>query len=362
MRKLRCKGSSVEYPVGYKRDMRNLFCLEKSLLSICTLAGFLYLGVQSLSGRPVVSQQPSTSAAGRVEDAEQRTGPFAIAGQNYYVILHEKRIVSVRDSTLAQTLAGVEIDDAAGHLSYQKMFSDPIEQGRFQRSLSASAELASGKTGAGLVIHYLEQTAASPKSTLQAEESWQLFGMVSGKVAPLAKPAPIGEGVASGPFMGVMMRAANGTVSVINQPDTIEIRAWAGNFYVFVPLRVNWNHGGLAQGQRCVEMFGGRLRDIGCDMRVEAVRKPPADEFTFARFFGEANENMGNAEHVVVQKDSKVEILGSRAITTWNENDELIQPVFSDVWLHVRIDDHAGWIHGEEDFAAIGLPAGSPAP
>lgn len=97
-------------------------------------------------------------------------------------------------------------------------------------------------------------------------------------------------------------------------------------------------------------------------MRVEAVRKPPGDEFTFARLFPEANENMGEPDHVVMQKDSKIEILGSRAITTWNEDGEWIHPVFSDIWLHVRIDDHSGWIHGSEDFAAVGLPAGSPAP
>ena len=109
-------------------------------------------------------------------------------------------------------------------------------------------------------------------------------------------------------------------------------------------------------------MIGGGLKEVGCDMRLEAARKPTADEFTFARFFSEANENMGIPEHVVVQKDSKVEILGSRAITTWNENGELIQPVLTDVWLHVRIDNNTGWIHGEDDFAAIGLPAGSPAP
>ncbi len=183
--------------------------------------------------------------------------------------------------------------------------------------------------------------------------------MVNGKVAALGKPVPIGEGSTAGPFMGVMMRAANGTVSVIGQPDTIEVRAWTGYFYVFVPLRVNWSHRGLAQGQRCVEMFGGRLKDVGCDMRVEAVRKPSAAEFSFARLFVEANENLANVEHVVTQKDSKVEILGARAITTWNENAELIQPVFVDVWLHVRIDDRTGWIHGEEDFAAVGLSGGS---
>jgi hypothetical protein len=336
--------------------------LWKPLVSICALAGFLCLGDQGLSGRPAAAQQPDSSAGVRIEDAERRAGPFALAGQDYTVLLREKRFAGVSEPALAQTLAGVEIRDAAGNVSYQKTFPFAIEQGRLQRSLSASAQLTSGKTGAGIVIHYREQTAASQAGAQQTSESWQFFGLVNGRLAPLGKPLPIGEGMTGGPFMGVMMRAANGAVSVISQPDTFEVRAWAGNFYVFVPLRVDWNHGGITAGQRCMEMIGGGLQETGCDMRVEAERTPSSEEFGFLRLFGEANENMGTAEHLVVQKNSTIEILGSRAITNWKENGELIQPVFTDVWLHVRIDKHDGWIHGEEDFAAIGVPAGSPAP
>jgi hypothetical protein len=162
--------------------------------------------------------------------------------------------------------------------------------------------------------------------------------------------------------MGVMTRAANDTVSVISQPDMIEVRAWTGSFYVYIPLRVDWNHGGVEQGQRCMEMIGGGLQEVGCDMRVAAVRKPPAGEFSFVRLFAEAHKNMGVPDHVVIQRDSKVEILGSRAIIVWTNNGELIQPHFSDLWLHVGIDNRTGWIHGEDDFAAVGLLAGNPTP
>jgi hypothetical protein len=296
----------------------------------------------------------------RVEDTEQRSGPFAVAGQGYTTVLHEKRLISASGITLGQTVVGLEIRDAAGNVSYEKDFSYVIDQGRFQRTLSASPQFDSGKTGTGLVIRYSERIETSQTGEVQTNEFWQLFGFVNGKVGLLGKPVPIGEGLASGPFMGVMMRAANGAVSVIDQPDTIEVRAWTGNFYVFVPLRVDWNHGGLAQGQRCVERLASPLQDVGCPMRVEANRKPSAEEFSFVRLFTEAHENPESAEHVVLQKDSTVEILGSSAITTWNEDGGLIQPIFADIWLHVRVDNRVGWIHGD-DFTGIGLPDGSPA-
>ena len=335
---------------------------KKILFAVCVLAVSLGFEVQNVSGRSDDAQQPGSSEEGRFDDAERRAGPFAIGEQNYTVIFHEKRFTNVSDRTRTETLAGVEIDDAAGRVSYMNSFSYVIDQGRFQRILSAFAETISGKTGTGLLIHYREHMAASSTSVPQITESWQFFGFVNGKLAPLAKPAPFGAPAAAGPYMGSMIRAANGTVSAISQPDTIEVRTWTGYFYAFVPLRVDWNHGGLTQGQRCMEMIGGRLKEVGCDMRVEADLKPSSDEVTFARLFVEPNENMGEPEHVVMQKDSTIEILGSRAMTSWKENGQLIQPAFADIWLHVRIDDHTGWIHGEEDFSAIGLLAGSPAP
>jgi hypothetical protein len=293
----------------------------------------------------------------QVQTIDEQQGPFALGEQNYTVVLHSKRLTAATDRLFSQTLDRLEIRDAAANVAYEKSFPSAVAPGRFQQTVSASVERLAGKTGAGLLVHYTERVAQS-----QANEFWQLLALVNGKLIPLGKPAAIGEPGAAGPFMGVMMRAANGAVSVISQPDTIEVRAWTGNFYVFVPLRVDWSHGGLAQGQRCVERLASPLQDVGCPMRVEANRKPPAGEFSFVRLFTEAHENMGSPEHLVLQKDSKIEIVGSSAITVWNENGERIQPVFADVWLQVRVGNTSGWIHGEDDFAAVGLPAGSPEP
>jgi len=307
-------------------------------------------------------QTPTPADSSAVDDVQEQKGPFAIGEQNYTVLMHFKHLSKTTNPLFAQTLADIEIRDAAGTPAYEKKFPYAYADGRFKQSVSASVERLAGKTGAGLMVRYVQQTAAPQPGQTQTSEFWELFGVVNGKLAPLEKPATIGEPNAGGPYMGVIMRAANGSVSVISQPDAMEVRAWAGNFYVFIPLRVDWSKGGLAQGQRCVERLAGPLQDVGCPMRVEASRKPPVEEFSFVRLFTEAHENFGSAEHMVLQKDSSVEILGSSAITRWNENDGLIQAVLSDVWLHVRIGGRDGWIHGEDDLAAVGLPTGSPAP
>lgn len=321
----------------------------------------MWLGLPNRIVHGASVEQTGSSAEAKTSDTEERAGPFLIAGENYTVVLRKKGLASASGPGIAQTISGVEIIDASGNAVYSKSFPIAAEQGHFQSTVSASTQLRTGATGTGLVIRYVEQRGTSPSGGLEIHETWQLFGLVNGKVAPLGKPAIIGTPGAGGVAMGVIMRASNGAVSVISQPDEIEVRAWSGSFYIFVPLRINWGHGGLAEGQRCVEMFGGAMREVGCDMRVEANRKPSTEEYTFVRLLPEAQENPEAAEHVVVQKDSHLEILGVRAITSWNESSELIQPVFSNVWLHVRIDQREGWI-SEEDFAAIGLPAGSPAP
>lgn len=66
---------------------------------------------------------------------------------------------------------------------------------------------------------------------------------------------------------------------------------------------------------------------------------------------------MGIGEHVVVKKDSKVEILKASGEQIWEEENEQIDlGLGEDLWLKVRIDGKEGWIHAQEDFNAIGLP------
>src|ERR1700730_10917709 len=80
--------------------------------SIRALVLFLCLGVPALYAQPLAPQQPRTSQDRRIQDVEQRAGPFEIAGQNYTVVLRQKRLANVSDPALSQTLAGVTILDS----------------------------------------------------------------------------------------------------------------------------------------------------------------------------------------------------------------------------------------------------------
>lgn len=66
-----------------------------------------------------------------------------------------------------------------------------------------------------------------------------------------------------------------------------------------------------------------------------------------------------------MKKNSKVEFLKARAVVRWSSVGDAMRADLSDLWLRVLIDDDTdkeGWIHGEEDLAAVGLPSGSRVP
>jgi hypothetical protein len=289
----------------------------------------------------------------------QRLGPFTIGGESYSVIVYETHDGANGNRQLVGTLPRVEITDATGRVVYEKSFA-PTTVGPPPSTMSLSARLVTGNTGTGLVLSYREQTATA-MGVPDTRESWQLFGHVNGALTRLGTPTPVG-GATAAPFMGVMMRSVNGRVVVTRQPDTFELRAWAGAFYVMVPLRVDWTHGGLGVGERCVEMFAGTLKDIGCDLRVEATSTPLLDPYGFIRMFSEPHDNFGQPDHVVIPRGQAVDILGARAITNWRDEDERTRPMFADIWLHVRTANHEGWIHGDDDFAAVGVPVRTPTP
>jgi hypothetical protein len=178
-----------------------------------------------------------------------------------------------------------------------------------------------------------------------------VFGVVGGTLTRFGKPL-----VAGGTFgrfvPGAVIRQGGLTEL---RPDTFTVRLWTGYFFVTVPVRIDWIGGALALAQHCMAQSGHGFVDDGCEMRPEGAEPVQRTEQTFVRLFRESNEDSGPPAHVVVNPKSVVEIVGSKVRVRWTEHPEVVAlSSDDDVWVQVRIDGRAGWIHSE-DLAAVGL-------
>ena len=100
-------------------------------------------------------------------------------------------------------------------------------------------------------------------------------------------------------------------------------------------------------------------------MPVEAEGHHQGDDPTFVRLFVEPDAGVGVPQHVIVKKDSKVEMLAAKVKIVWDDSGEITDVGIDDelTWLKVWIDGKEGWIHTQEDFLALGIPqAGRPCP
>jgi hypothetical protein len=297
----------------------------------------------SLSNTPQAAQLPASRAQQPgVKDVEVRKGPFTIKGQTFTVVQHLK--FTGQQAAYDETLALLEIVDSGGVVRYRDDFPYAVEAGGF---CPASVKVISGSNGAGFLLD-MACAASQPNSG----GPWQILSVANGKISPLGKPfSASGEIVDCVP--GEIKKIGNLTQIL---PDELRIRLFTGYFYVSVALRVGWWEGGLALAQRCFYQTGHGLAPDGCEMPVEGVERQPSEqELTFARMFRESNAQ-GIPEHVVVKKDSQVEILAGKVFVTLQELKSGISlDVGPDIWVKVRIDGKEGWIHTEEELQALGL-------
>lgn len=305
-------------------------------------------------------QAESTAAAqpsaAQVEDFENRLGPFAIGGQQFTVLLRMKRVsgpgVAV-DPEFQETLASMEILGPDGAIHYQQSFPLPeISGGSFVETTHVSAHLLEGSHGSGLLVSY-----GTAPSTPLGGVSWQVFGVRGRRLMPFSKPVFL-----EGELVNAQKadQAREDTIRTSVEPgrdgDMLHFHVWTGNFFVIIPVQIDWFQGKLAPARRCQKMTMSGPKPI-CPVRVEADRVPEEEDMTFVRLHQEAEEGFGTPAHVVVRKDSKVEFLAAETEVVWAEDENGIGLSTSDdVWLKVRIDGKEGWIHTQEDFQAIGLP------
>jgi hypothetical protein len=294
-----------------------------------------------------------------VEDVRNEEGPFDLGTQRFTVVLHMKRLAGqgrALDPDFGETLARMEIRDAAGKIHYDQSFPYEVSGDRFVETTHASAQLLRGRQGRWLLITY----GTLPSDPLGGE-SWQVFGLFAGppsapragRLVPFSKPIfAEGQLINGKPGEKVVETSREPKL----QGDLLHFRVWAGNFFVIIPLRILWFQNTIGPAWRCVKTTARGPRPI-CEVKVEVDRPVAVEEMTFVRLFPEADEGSGVARHVVVKKESKIDFLAAEAEVLWTEQaDGVSLGVSDDVWLKVRIDGREGWIHTQEDFQAVGLP------
>ena len=281
----------------------------------------------------------------KVDDVEERKNPFSIKGQTFTVIQHLKHTGQKGDALDYTTLALLEIVDSGGVVHYRDDFPYAVEAGGF---CAGSVKVISGSNGAGFLL----DMACDP-SAPESGGPWQILSLTNGKISALGRPFSA-EGQMGDFVPGKINKIGNLTQIL---PDELRIRLFTGYFYVTVPLRVGWWEGRLALAQHCLYQTGHGFAEGGCEMPVEGVERAPSEqELTFVRMFSESNDQVGVPEHIVVKKDSKVEILAGKVFVTWEESTSGINlGVGPDIWVKVSIDGKEGWIHTEEDLQAVGL-------
>jgi len=302
----------------------------------------------SVSNTPQTGQQARALAEQpKLEDVEERKGPFTIGGQMFTVVLHSKRLPGQKGN-FEQALASLEIFDASGVVQHREELPYAVENGRFGESCGASVNVLSGSNGAGFLL----DTVCEP-SAPGSGGPWRILAVANGKISAVGKPL-YAEGQMGDFVPGKISKIGNLTQIL---PDELRIRLFTGYFYVSVPVRVGWLEGKLALAQHCFYQTGHGVAEGGCEMPVEGVERAPSQqELTFVRMFSESNEQIGTPAHVVVKQDSKVEILASKVFVTWEEEKGGIGlGVGDDIWVKVRIDGKEGWIHTDEDLQAVGL-------
>jgi hypothetical protein len=339
---------------------------------------------QSAEQPAIVQQQsppqPSTpgtaSPAGAAEqkENEQRLGPFSISGSDYTVVLHNKKQQPGSTQESGDTVVAIEIRDGAGAVLYQRKFPYQEANDTFSEAWSVDARLLAGTNGTGLLVSYSFDT--EPSAPQQSyPDWWQVFGVVDGKLKPFGAPVYF-EGQ-----LGWDAAAKTNTYksagSLGPRADALQFRIWTGHFRMIYPVRVDWAEGKMTPAQPCDEQaaMGGTGEVQACQYSVLPEADRRIDNTTFVTICAHPNEKCENSQKVVVKTNSKVDLLVSQVKLHWNggvatgpsgKSDKLMDAMDDsggagwgqndELWLKVRIDGKEGWMHGEEDFNAFGLP------
>lgn len=369
----------------FSQDARTLLPTRRAALNIAPsrrnpFVIFLAIAIAAATAAatsPVLVAQPSrhrheqassdsASSSKQPTEALVRQGPLSISHQHYSVLFTyraspERSASAAPEESPAASLSRLEILDAQGKSVYQEAFPSATSDGRFAQTLTASASLLTGKQGTALVIRFLERhPAAAGANGGTAVESWQIFGVVNGQLETFGAVLPLGKGTdiaVGGVVTAVMLQGGIAVMPLASTAEQLEFPVWAGNFYLFVPVLVDWAHGQWSEGEECYQLGNGSLRERGCSMRVEAAREPqPSGTGAgYVRLFASTNGDTYNSVFVSVHNGSRVDFPQALAIVQWEAGGGRVECSFKSVWLQIRIDGKEGWVRGEQSFEALGL-------
>jgi hypothetical protein len=316
-------------------------------------------------------QAAAPAGAAQGGESEERLGPFPIAGHDYSVLLREKKRRPGATQESGETVVAMQIQDATGAVVYQRTFPYQEETEDFSDASFVSAGLLTGARGSGLLVNYSEDSEPSAPEP-EPTESWQVFGVVNGKLRPFSGPISVQGGLVP----SEELKTGNKTTGYKTagpleaQSDALEFRVWAHHFRLIYPVRVDWAQGKLSPGQPCEEAATGGS-NAACQYKVEPEDLSNRDEVTFVRFCPNPAQKCDKPERVLVKKDSKVEMVACQAQVAWSEgvasgpsgdpqkpmDDEGgIGVAEDDVWLKLHVDGKEGWMNSVEDFNVLSLP------
>ncbi len=201
-----------------------------------------------------------------------------------------------------------------------------------------------GRDGSGLLLTY----HTVPSAPLGGE-SWRVFGVRNGKLAPISRRIVTAGKLDIDIQDGIVRPGWNADLSA----DTLRLKVWTGYCFVTIPLKLDWKGGVGVPTTAC-----GRLRppSTRCRFPIEAHPQRPA--------FGKSVELHTMPDHgegrptvVTLSPTTVVEILQAEvAVSVTEVGEDVILSVGDDLWLNVRVDGDAAWVKGWEDLPAIGLP------
>lgn len=265
-----------------------------------------------------------------------------------------KHVEKIKDSKSPDdaTVEWWELRDSTGKAVYRQQYGLEFQNGSFADTEDITARELKTKFGQGILL----EGSSLPSAPLSG---WwvQVFGLFDGKLVPFSAPISTDgefEGEDGNTFQPSPIFRGQQQLPVSH--DVLKFRMWTGNFNLHYNVIIDWLQAKVRPEWICSQMTS-KGRSAACRYPVDAESHPNS-ELSFIRLFGEPDEGF-TPKHVVIKPDSKIEFLEAQASVGWSADQNNASFGIADgdqVWLHIKVDGEDGWIVGQEDFNAIGLP------